>query len=321
MLTTFSLSSSPPFASFARAVLLEVVALFGLVLDPAKTPLASTSEVVLGVRVSFSERSVVFEVARSKLDFWLQLLRDLLEAGEASSLDIAKISGRLSFGCWAVWGPGARSRLAPFNRPFGASRGRLSAALAEAASWWVAFLASVDWLAARHRLTPWPSAPYVLYTDAEGSGGVGAVLYSPGVPPRWFGGSVPPAIRRRVARRWGYTKCPIFLLEAAVPLLCLRLYGPFLRGHRLLVFVDNSTALFALRKGRSRLSPPLNEMCFSFWAAARSMSLDLTLVWVPTRFNVADDPSRGEPPVGVEAPADVVADSLWERAFRPALRP
>ena len=140
-------------------------------------------------------------------------------------------------------------------------------------------------------------------------------------PPVWFGGVVSASLRRRVARRWGYAKCPIFLLEAAVPLLCLRLFGPFLRGQRLLVFVDNSTALFALRKGRSRLSPPLNEMCFSFWASARAALLEVTLVWVPTRFNVADDPSRGEAPVGVSVPALSVADSLWERAFRPALRP
>ena len=126
--------------------------------------------------------------------------------------------------------------------------------------------------------------------------------------------------RRRVARRWGYSKCPIFLLEAAVPLLCLRLFGPFLSGQRLLVFVDNSTALFALRKGRSRLSPPLNEMCFSFWKSARSALLDVALVWVPTRFNVADDPSRGVPPVGCTPGSAPVANEIWERVFRPALR-
>ena len=186
--------------------------------------------------------------------------------------------------------------------------------------WWVSFLSSHPLLCASFPTRPWPRPPFVLYTDAEGSGGVGAVLLAPGSPLRWFGGSVSAGLRRRVASRWGYGKCPIFLLEAAVPLACLRVFGEGLRSQRLLIFVDNTTALFALRKGRSKLSPPLNELCFAFWGLARRLELDVTLVWVPTRFNVADDPSRGEPPLGVATPSVPVADLVWERVFAPALR-
>ena len=76
-----------------------------------------------------------------------------------------------------------------------------------------------------------------------------------------------------------------------------------------------------MRKGRSRLSPPLNELCFSFWRAVRDLDLQAVLAWVPTRFNVADDPSRGIPPVGCLPDPVFVSDEIWERVFRPALRP
>ena len=100
----------------------------------------------------------------------------------------------------------------------------------------------------------------------------------------------------------------------------MRVFGEGLRSQRVLIFVDNTTALFALRKGRSKLSVPLNELCFAFWGLVRRLELDVTLVWVPTRFNVADDPSRGEPPLGVAAPPVRVGDLVWERVFAPALR-
>ena len=305
-----------------REVLLEVVSLFGLVLDPIKTPPASSDAVVLGVRALCLSRAIVFQVEPSKLAFWRDLLSDLLQAGSSTDLDLSKVTGRLSFGCWAVWGPGARSRLAPFFRPARLSRGRLSPALLQAVRWWVSFLASSPSLSARHLVDPPPSAPFILYTDAEGSGGVGACLFHPnGSPGLWFGGVVSSGLRRRVSTRWGYHRgCPIFLLEAVVPIVCFRAFGPFLRGQRLLLFIDNSTALFALRKGRSKLSLPLNELCFNFWRIARQLELEVVVAWVPTRFNVADDPSRGVPPVGCGPSPFPVSDSVWERAFRPALR-
>ena len=108
-------------------------------------------------------------------------------------------------------------------------------------------------------------------------------------------------------------------MEAVVPIVCFRLFGPALRGQRLILFIDNSTALFALRKGRSRTSQPFYELCFSFWSLARGLGLELTIAWVPTRFNVADDPSRREPPVGFTGPARVVDPDLWARSLRCAL--
>ena len=94
-----------------------------------------------------------------------------------------------------------------------------------------------------------------------------------------------------------------------------------MRGRRVVLYIDNSTALFALRKGRSRLSVPLNELCFSFWSLVRGLSVDAVVARVPARFNVADDPSRRVPPVGADVAPLPVGPELWARAFRPALFP
>ena len=145
-------------------------------------------------------------------------------------------------------------------------------------------------------------------------------MYRGGLPLDWFGCVVPRNLRRRVAQRWGYRiGCPIYLLEAVVPIVCFRLFGPSLRGQRLILFIDNSTALFALRKGRSRTSQPLNELCFSFWALARGLDMELSIAWVPTRFNVADDPSRRVAPVGFQMLSSEVDPDMWVRSLRPAL--
>ena len=51
------------------------------------------------------------------------------------------------------------------------------------------------------------------------------------------------------------------------------------------------------------------------------LSVDAVVAWVPTRFNVADDPSRRVPPVGADIAPLPVRPELWARAFRPALFP
>ena len=254
-------------ASEARGVLVEVVTLLGLVLDPVKTPEASPSEVVLGVRVTCRPHSLQFEVDSAKVTFWLRLLRDMAEAPRVSAVDLARLAGRLSFGCWAVWGPGARARLAPFFKPSRFVLGRLSAAARADLLWWASFLSSDPLLSSSFPTRPWVRPPFVLYTDAEGSGGVGAALLTPGAALRWFGGSVSAGLRRRVARRWGYSKCPIFLLEAAVPLACLRVFGEGLRSQRLLIFVDNTHRLVRAPQWPLQAQPSAQRALLHFLGA------------------------------------------------------
>ena len=59
----------------------------------------------------------------------------------------------------------------------------------------------------------------------------------------------------------------------------------------------------------------------AFWGLVRGLSLEAVVAWVPTRFNVADDPSRRVPPVAAAVGPLAVRPELWARAFRPALFP
>ena len=95
-----------------------------------------------------SSRSVEFRIDEAKVEFWVRVLRDMASSPQVSSLEVAKLAGRLSFGCWAVWGPGARARLAPFFRPSRFALGRLSAAARADLLWWVSFLSSHPLLSA-----------------------------------------------------------------------------------------------------------------------------------------------------------------------------
>ena len=67
-------------AAFVRELVIEIVTLCGLVLDPDKTPFASSSAILLGVQVDVTPRSLTLRVYAAKLTFWLRLLRAL--AGE-----------------------------------------------------------------------------------------------------------------------------------------------------------------------------------------------------------------------------------------------
>ena len=157
--------------------------------------------------------------------------------------------------------------------------------------------------------------PALLYTDAEGLGGIGAVLAINGAV-SWFLGRAPKAFMR-LAGPLGYPRgMPVYLLEAAVPFLSLHEFGRLLQGRRVIVFVDNQSALGALFKGRSRRSRPLNELCFSLWERSRRSGVELFFRWVPSRFNLADPPSRGlAPPCGgLQRPRPTPAH--WRRVIR-----
>ena len=185
--------------------------------------------------------------------------------------------------------------------------------LADALAWWTRFLRSGSRLRSVWPL-PSPPAPVILYTDAEGSGGVGAVLFQPDYSSSWWSGHVPNVVRRRLAAACGSRRgCPIYLLEALVPIVCLRLWAQSLGSRPWLIFVDNTTALFALRKGSSR-APALNALCFQFWELVRGACIVPCFAWVPTRFNVADDPSRGRPPASSSVEVAPPSDSLWHRS-------
>ena len=286
-------------AADAFRVLHEVVGLLGLTLDPAKSPPASLSSSILGISVECLPGSLRFSVEAAKLAFWGAELDALI--AHPCMRPLVKLTGRLSFGCFAVWGPGPAAYLVAFYAVLRMGLPREPQRLLrflEVLRWWRAFLSAAQGASVRYALAPAAAPPAILYTDAEGSGGLGACLFSEG---RWEWWQAPvPASVGTVAPGLGYPAgLPIFLLEAAVPYLAFRVWHDVLRGRRVLVFIDNQTFLGALRKGRSTRSPPLNHLVHAIRRLEFRMGLTVTLFWVPSRFNIADPASRGSPPPGM----------------------
>ena len=285
------------------------VALLGLTLDPVKSPLPDVQAIILGVKVTCLSDSLEFEVEESKVAFWVQQLHEVAEGRPQSPQELHKLVGRLSFGCWAVWGQGAAAQLAPFYRAVFSGDVR-SPGLREAAQWWIAHLSGAVCRVMAYRLSPAALPPCVIYTDAEGSGGVGACLFRHGKH-LWWGARAPRSMRE-LHEVLGYPrKMPVFVYEAVVPFLALRLWGERLRNRRVLFYVDNTSALGALRRGRSRLSPALNALVFEWWKLARSFGIEASFMWVPSRFNPADPPSRGSPPPVVGLRITSPASAAW----------
>ena len=63
------------------------------------------------------------------------------------------------------------------------------------------------------------------------------------------------------------------------------------RGHRVLLFIDSSSALGAIAKGRSS-SSSLNSLCRRFCFALITGNLSVLHHWIPSECNLADKPSR-----------------------------
>ena len=299
-------------AEDAFRVLHEVVSLLGLTLDPAKSPPASATATILGVTVECIPRALRFSIEASKLAFWLQELEALLVHPGFRSL--TKLVGRLAFGCAAVWGPRPAAFLADFftalhcGTPLaGSLRARRFSAVTR---WWLAFLTQAAGASVLFRLPPASAPPAVLYTDAEGAGGLGACLFTAGRW-EWWQATVPASVRAAAPAAGFPSGFPIFLLEAAVPYLALRVWHDLLQGRRVLLFIDNQTFLGALRKGRSTRSPPLNHVVHAIRRLEFRLGLSVTLFWVPSRFNIADPASRGATPPGLPPARPPPGAALW----------
>ena len=228
----------------------------------------------------------ILAVDSGKVTFWLSELDTLVASGRVDSQEARRLAGRLSFGCSAVWGRLPRGRL---SRLFQAAHGskvdptRLRADL----RWWLSFLAVSNSTTVSLSLSsePWS----LLYTDAAGSGGGGAVLLQ-GSEALWFSvhvACITPLLHNR--------KTQINAFELFVVFAALEAFRDQLRGSRLAIMIDNSVALWSLCNGASTASD-ISAIAHAAWVLAGSLGLELHSYWVPSKLNLADAPSRGSRP-------------------------
>ena len=65
-----------------------------------------------------------------------------------------------------------------------------------------------------------------------------------------------------------------------------------IRGKRIAVYIDNKAALDIVVKGSSKAADA-NEVVFTIWQTVAALGVDVQWMWVASKSNLADGPSRG----------------------------
>ena len=219
-----------------------------------------------------------------------------LSEGTLSSEAAQKLAGRLGFVAFAVLGPLGASHVNHLYRRCYESKEVMSSDLEQEVRWWCNCLS-------RNKRVTIPlsllgGGPIVLYTDAEGYGGTGAVLSING-DVQWMRSHVRSFFQKHSVRL-SKRVTQIIPYEAIAVLQALCTWRHSLIGKQVLLFIDNTSVLGCVRKGRSR-SEDVHEIIALILYTLESANIKAFAHWVPSALNVADVPSRGLPlPFGEE---------------------
>ena len=104
----------------------------------------------------------------------------------------------------------------------------------------------------------------------------------------YFSERVPRDTRRCLLRR----KTQINLYELLAVLVAIHTFQESLAGKRVVVFVDNTAALNTAIRGWSPREDA-NGIVHQLWMVIARAGIDAQWVYVPSKLNLADGPSRG----------------------------
>ena len=133
-----------------------------------------TRSLVCDLKVTDGQLS--WEIPSENIDKWSALIRQAIEAERLEPREAASIAGKLNFGAQQAWGREGRPYMYPLiKRQYGTST-KLSKTLRGALEGWIRFLKSE-----RRRVIEcrddMDNAEVIIYTDAEGAGGLGALAH------------------------------------------------------------------------------------------------------------------------------------------------
>jgi hypothetical protein len=229
---------------------------------------------------------------------WLQGLEQLAAMRCLPGAEMQTLVGRLSFAVHAVFGRLASAHMpALFEMaldPHGDAEADQEAL--EDIAWWKETLL-------QDRKSEIPiftssAPPVIVLSDAEGTGGIGAVLRMPVV------GSPLLVWRARMPSRFVASLAPratqINPFELLAVLFSVSTWCGQLQGREVLFCIDNTVALSVLHKGRSP-KKDLNKWVREANRLFAAYSINARFVWVPSKLNLGDLPSRGsEVPGAIE---------------------
>jgi len=219
---------------------------------------------------------------------WDLELRQMQEEDQVPPEAAGRMFGKLSFGAQRVFNRCGRAALRPFLWRQHSFTKRMTKRLASAIRWWRGLLS----LRPSRLLHAWQSEPgkvdAVLYTDAECHGKIGVVCAIRRAGCCLFARSrVPGRIRRRLQSR----ATQINVYELLGVLCTLLTFEDQIRGKKIAVFIDNKAALDIVVKGCSR-ADDANEVVFTIWETVAALGVDVQWLWVASKSNLADGPSR-----------------------------
>ena len=272
-------------AAEGRLAAMELVTLLGFTLEERKTPMPALCQDILGVRVSLCAdgSGLQFAAETRKAKIWSQEITETLSAPQVDFPRFRKLVGRLSFAGWATWGQVSRCHVVGLHRQIRKWSSTLMLRTIVDLHWWSDHINKLS-----VRLVPFCLAttePILMYTDACGRGGLGAVCVTSSS--KWVSGQVPSGITQRLKRR----RTQICIFETLVVICASRIFVSQIRGRRVVFFIDNLSALGALRRGCSSAW----DMCAlveMFWEHAVTHGIIPIFRYVPSKLNLADPPSR-----------------------------
>jgi hypothetical protein len=225
---------------------------------------------------------------------YTKITNEILSRGTLSSGESSSLRGKFQFAVAQLWGKLGRASIRALSERQYRSHGhgtQLTQNLGNALSLLTRLLSDGE-------PRPLPKAPasrtqsdpphLVVYTDAEGSGGIGAVLFRRQAKPIGFAGEIPLETMHALLSRKLNVIQP---LEAFVPLIVLLTFPRECQNTRIIFYQDNVGCEAALLGGSSTC-PDTNLLVGLFWEAARLLKCEPWIERVMSSANVADIPSR-----------------------------
>lgn len=157
-----------------RLAALECIDLLGFTLEESKTPAPSSCQTVLGIKVALVDNGVSLQYSPEpmKAALWVEEVSRTLNEGDVDLVGLRKLTGRLSFAAWAMWGPAARCHLRGLHQQVRLWKAPLLPQAISDLEWWARELQCLSGVTRPLRFPQ--QEPVLIYTDASGSGGLGA---------------------------------------------------------------------------------------------------------------------------------------------------
>ena len=260
------------------------------------------SNCFLGVISDFSRLADGYVIVRPKPSRIEKLVAALIAVRDADELTpeaASRLRGKLEWTSSTAFRGLGRAALSAFTARQYDDSGDLTlgSALRESIAFFLDVLAVVQGCRVFVRRARRRVRPLVVWTDASYSAGVGGrvgvVVYDPALPTgrRWrvAGADVPAAVLSQFRRREQY----IGQLEALAGVVPYTSLPDVFRGRDAIHFVDNTGALSALTRGTSS-DIDTARLAFALSTIRFSLRVNTWFMYVPSKANIADLPSRGE---------------------------